>query len=106
MVNHYSKLVRDKIPEIIIQQGAFPKTELLNDADYFNALNQKLTEEVSEYLENYDISELADIIEVIYALLKYKGVALSDFENLRLQKHSERGGFDSRILLIEIEHSE
>ena len=99
----YNKLVRDKVPETIMRRGGFPKTVLLDDTDYFEALNQKLTEEVDEYLENYNVEELADILEVIYALLKYKNICLEDFESMRLRKQKERGGFDKRILLVEVE---
>ena len=105
MVDKYNKLVRDKIPELIMQKDNFSKTELLDDVNYFSALNKKLTEEVSEYLENYNIEELADIVEVIYAIVKFKGINLSEFEDLRLKKYNERGGFDCRISLIEVERS-
>jgi predicted house-cleaning noncanonical NTP pyrophosphatase (MazG superfamily) len=41
------KLIRDKIPEIMIQQGKNPKIETLtDDAEYENALCEKLIEEV------------------------------------------------------------
>lgn len=103
LIDKYNKLVRDKIPEIIKQQGDFPKVETLDDKEYFNALNQKLREEVAEYLENFNVDELADIAEVIHALVKYKGMTLHEFENIRLKKHNERGGFDDRISLVEVE---
>jgi len=96
----HSKLVRDKIPEIIKAQGGAALTKELDGAEYFDALNQKLTEEVAEYLENYDIEELADIVEVIYALVSHSGMSLDDFERIRMKKHAERGGFEKKILLI------
>ena len=102
MVEKYDKLVRDKIPEIIKSQGDCPKIEILDDKDYFNALNQKLTEEVAEYLEKYSIEELADILEVIYAIAGHKGLTLDELEHIRLKKHKERGGFDNKISLAEV----
>jgi len=99
----YNKLVRDKIPEIIKKQGQVPKTRQLDDSEYFEALNHKLTEEVAEYFEDYDIEELADIMEVIYALVKYKGLSVDEFEKVRRKKFDERGGFNDRVLLVEVE---
>lgn len=100
----YQKLVRDKIPEIILEQGNVPVTAVLDDPGYYTALNQKLIEEVDEYNEGHDIEELADIVEVVLALVRYKGVSLAEFEQLRLQKRQERGGFEKRIQLIEVEY--
>jgi predicted house-cleaning noncanonical NTP pyrophosphatase (MazG superfamily) len=102
VVEKYIKLVRDKIPEIIKQQGDLPKTELLDEDKYINVLNAKLMEEVAEYLENYNVYEFADILEVIYAIAKYKGITQKDLEDIRVKKLDERGGFDSRISLIEV----
>ena len=99
----YGKLVRDKIPEIIIRNGEIPKTTVLKNEDFFLELNKKLQEEVTEYLEDYDIEELADIVEVIFALVKHKGVSAKDFEMLRMKKYEERGGFDKKICLVEVE---
>ena len=52
--------------------------------EYLKELNTKLQEEVKEYLEDNNVEELADIIEVIYAILEYKKVKIEDFENLYL----------------------
>ena len=98
----YHKLVRDKIPEIILAQGNVPRTEVYDDGGYSLALNQKLKEELDEYNENYDIEELADIVEVVLAIVQCKGVSLTDFEQMRLKKYRERGGFEKKIKLIEV----
>ena len=103
MKDIYNKLVRDKIPEIIAGKGDIPKTKVLGDEEYYQALNQKLKEEVAEYFENCDIEELADIVEVILAIVKYRGVSEGDFEGMRLKKYNERGGFDERICLVDVE---
>lgn len=104
MVDQYNKLVRDHIPELIKQQGKIPKTASLDDQAYFDALNAKLQEEVAEYLADFSVEELADIAEVLYALAKHQGVPPAEFDRLREQKHAARGGFDSRIFLLAIEH--
>ena len=105
MVKKYNKLVRDNMPEIIKEQGNVPVVEILEGENYFDALNKKLAEEIAEYFENYNVEELVDIVEVVYAIVKYNGLSLDDFNGLRLKKYGERGGFDNRISLIEIKHS-
>ena len=102
----YNKLVRDKIPEIILSKGDTPVTEVLSDDEYFKALNQKLQEEVAEYLEDFETEELADIIEVIFSIAEQKGVSRNDLEKIRAKKHEERGGFHKKINLIEVEKGE
>lgn len=95
----YQKLVRDKIPEIITQEGKYPETEILNDEMYFKKLCEKLIEETNEYLENYDVNELCDILEVVYALANYHGISKPILENMRKFKEEKRGAFQNKILL-------
>ncbi len=94
-----SKLVRDNIPDIIKSNGGKCKIEILNDDEYKEALNQKLIEEVNEYMQSKEIEELADIIEVIYAILKNKKVSLAQFEIIRNEKLMRNGGFNKKYLL-------
>ena len=106
MTHKYNKLVRDRIPEIIAQQGDVPEYEILDDASYYAALNKKLQEELDEYFQDYSVEELADIVEVIYAIVNHQGKSVSDFEQIRLKKHDKRGGFDKKIALIEVASKE
>ena len=41
----YKKLVRDRIPEIILSKGETPITRILSDAEYKEELEKKLHEE-------------------------------------------------------------
>lgn len=95
----YNKLVRDKIPEIMESKGVKPVTRILNDKEYIKELNRKLQEEVSEYLESENIEELADIEEVLLALLQIKNISKEAFEDIRKQKVLKRGAFDKKIFL-------
>ena len=75
-MKEYNKLVRDRIPEIMINKGCKPVTRILNDEDYLNELNKKILEEVNEYLESGEVEELADVCEVLYAILNlYKSLS-------------------------------
>ncbi|HIJ12091.1 TPA: nucleoside triphosphate pyrophosphohydrolase [Candidatus Woesearchaeota archaeon] len=95
----YNKLVRDKIPMIIIDNNQTPSTRIVDDKEYFSALKTKLQEEVTEYLESHDPEELADIMEVIHALAEHKGISVEEIETIRKDKKEERGGFSKRIML-------
>lgn len=96
----FNKLVRDKIPQIIEAQGETPVTRVLEDGEYQAALGQKLREETAEYLESRELAELADILEVVYALCEADGHTLGELTDAYLKKHEARGGFAKRIFLI------
>lgn len=96
----YNKLVRDKIPAIIENQGKIPCIRILEDEEYTLHLEQKLDEEVGEYHKDKTLEELADILEVVYALAENLGCSKEDLINAYQKKHNERGGFSERILLI------
>ena len=98
----YNKLVRDRIPEIIEASGKSCACETLSDERYIELLNKKLQEEVTEYLESGTLEELADIGEVMHAILDYKGIPLEEYQRVRNEKLQERGGFIKRILLKEV----
>jgi predicted house-cleaning noncanonical NTP pyrophosphatase (MazG superfamily) len=79
----YKKLVRDKIPQIIEKNdGRSCKFRIMDDNEYLNELNKKIQEELTEYLESGDIEELADLEEVLRAILDCKGVSYEEFEKI------------------------
>ncbi len=99
----YNKLVRDLIPEIINQSGRTCKAVTLNDAEYKRALLEKLLEECQEAINADDdglIMELADLVEVIEAILKFENVSIDYFYKLKERKKLERGGFEKRLSLV------
>ncbi|MDV6374935.1 nucleoside triphosphate pyrophosphohydrolase [Deinococcus arenicola] len=67
----------------------------LNPAELRAALRSKLGEEVAESLDSGEVLELADVLEVVYALAELDGVG--ELEELRAQKAEERGGFGARL---------
>jgi len=97
----YNKLVRDKIPDIIKAKGENCNTRILKDDEYLIELNKKLQEEMNEYLTSGEVEELADLEEVLRAILDAKGVDYSFFEELRLKKVEKRGAFKDKIFLID-----
>lgn len=96
----YNKLVRDKIPEIIAAQGEKPVIRVMDDKEYITSLEKKLDEEVAEYHESKEIEELADVLELIYALCETQGHSVDELMRVYEKKHIERGGFSKRIFLL------
>ena len=74
----YYKLVRDHIPEIIEADGKKCACERLSDEDYLSFLDQKLNEELAEYQESKSLEELADLLEVMQAVVKARGWTLEE----------------------------
>lgn len=66
----YNKLVRDRIIEIIECSGkSYSSRILIRDNEYVESLEQKLREEVEEFLEEPCAEEAADILEVLECLM-------------------------------------
>lgn len=101
----YNKLVRDKIPEIIIADNCTPTTKILSNEEYLKELNTKLKEELEEYLESGSVEELADMMEVMLGILDSKDVSFNEFEEVRKQKVLKRGAFKNRIYLEKVEEN-
>ena len=98
----YQKLVRDRIPEIIEADGKTCVIETLSDSRYLEMLDAKLTEELSEYQESKSMEELADLLEVMRAVVQARGWTWEQLEQVRQEKSAQRGGFEKKILLKEV----
>jgi len=96
----FNKLVRDKIPDVIKSNGDTPNYRVIEDDDeYLRALLQKDVEEGVELAENPSLEELADKLEVLYAIAHQIGYTPEQVEQARVEKRNSRGGFDRRIYL-------
>lgn len=92
-----SKLVRDKIPRIIRAAGKTPITRVLSEEEYLVELDKKLNEEIAEYQADKSIEEMADVLEVLYAICEARGHSIEELHQVRDGKREERGGFEERI---------
>ena len=98
----YQKLVRDRIPEIIEADGKTCVMETLSDSRYLEMLDAKLAEELAEYQGSKSLEELADLLEVMRAVVQARGWTWGQLEQVRQEKAMQRGGFEKKILLKEV----
>lgn len=103
MTETYNKLVRNKVPEIIRNNGQYPVTHIATEMEYKAALDRKLIEEVAEYLSSGKPEELADVIEVICAICENRGFSKKELDEIVTKKAAERGKFLERIILEKVE---
>lgn len=98
----YNKLVRDRIPELMLKEHELPTTRILSDEEYIQELNKKLRDEVNVYLENENVEEMVDILEVVRAILDYKGVTYEELEEKRIKKANKKGAFKEKVYLEKV----
>ena len=95
----YDKLVRDLIPQIIEASGKQSELEVVDNEVAFEYLVKKLDEEVSEFKQDQNLEELADIMEVLFGLAHKMGYTEEDLIKKRQEKKEARGGFEKNIVL-------
>ena len=101
--NQYPKLVRDKIPTMIERDGKIATVHIADGADYVDFLLAKLIEEATELRDaecpEHQKEEIADVKEVLGALLNALGFSEEELKEIQASKLEERGGFEGRIIL-------
>lgn len=95
----YDKLVRDRIPEIIEGSGNKCEIEVVSDEVALEYLYKKLNEEVGELLEDKNLDEIADCLEVLFAIGAKYGYSEDEVLGKRNEKRLERGGFEDNLIL-------
>ena len=104
----YNKLVRDNIPSQIEKTGIDCKYLIMDDEQYMAKLIEKMHEKLQDFESEFDsmndekaIHELAELQEVILALVVSVGVTEESFERIRNAKKKLDGGYDNKVLLLE-----
>ena len=102
MEKEYHKLVRDRIPEIIRKSGNECEFVILSEAEYRQALRQKLIEEAAEAAGHEEdlVAELADLYEVIDAVMASFGISGDRLLAEQMKRRESRGGFAQKIMLL------
>jgi predicted house-cleaning noncanonical NTP pyrophosphatase (MazG superfamily) len=99
MRKSYNKLIRDKIPEIIESSGKTYKLEIADTKLYREKLHEKLIEEASEFRDEPCTEEMADILEVLEALMSEYGISRDKVLEVKEKKATDRGAFEKRYIL-------
>ena len=97
-----SKLVRDRIPELIRASGAIPETRMLTGRRLRIALLERLVEEHAKLLAETNSEEIVDMIEVLLSLASVLGHSEEEMFRLLSKKREERGGFGKGVLLARV----
>lgn len=101
-MKEYDKLVRDRIPEIIREDGEKPVVERLSDSEVQGYVLDKIVEEARELREDASAEELVDLIEAVERFRELEDLDEEEIARLREGKASERGVFDENIVLKEV----
>ena len=108
------KLVRDKIPAIILEKQSNCAYAECKDSELLSRLlENKLFEEAREFIEDYSIGEAADVLTVLYYLYITKrkttekiydiDAFLEDLMAVFLEKLDRNGGFEKGYILLDRE---
>ena len=98
----YDKLVRDKIPKIIRENGKKCKTRTMKIEEVEHYFRAKIQEELDELFENPCSEEMADVMEAVDCLRRRLDITIEDVIDVKCNKRSERGGFERGIILLEV----
>ena len=96
----YDKLVRDRIPEVIEDDGKEYSVTQTRDPELLRdyAL-KKLREEVMEFVEDPCAEEAADILEILHFVCKRMNITETEISAARMSKYVRRGGFEMGHIL-------
>ena len=101
---YYYKLVRDKIPEIIEKSGGSAKFKKLTSKQFEKELLKKVGEESSALpgvkSKKELIGELADVLEVINEIKRYKKITDRDIKQAMDANMNRKGGFKKKLYLV------
>ena len=98
----YNKLVRDSIPDIIQEKGETPVFRTLDDGEFARCLEEKLREEVEEFLTEKSLGELGDILEVLEELAHSLGWTDREIRQAKDEKAQRNGVFRERLFLEKV----
>lgn len=100
---YYNKLIRDKIPERIIESGGDYKVRKLRNKEFTKELFKKAGEEAGGLLaaktKSDIIKELADVIDVVKEIMKVKCISSKEIKKQQQENKKLKGGFKKRLFL-------
>ncbi len=99
----YNKLVRDKIPELLMRSGKRPIFRRAQGEELKQYASAKIVEEAKEFAKSGDLDELSDLVEAIYFRLQLEGISAHEIHERMARRRRERGGFEGGVILERIE---
>jgi predicted house-cleaning noncanonical NTP pyrophosphatase (MazG superfamily) len=101
---HYNKLIRDNMPQIMQQKGTkIVYHEAEADGEYWAALMRKFQEEITEFEQAPSVDQVADILDVLEAVIDFKKMDKKELQALRKDKQNTFGGFTKGWILEQSE---
>lgn len=95
----FNKLIRSKLQDKMKKEGVIVNSTSLTQDQYIHQLKNKIIEEANEVMEAKTldnlITELADVMEVIHAIIEVYKMNILDVEAARLKKRDINGHFTS-----------
>lgn len=99
----YNKLIRDNIPDIMNKANKNYKTRIYDNDEYILALKNKVVEEANEVKESMNkeelINEIADLYEVIEALMVQENITVEQINSAKVLKTQKNGAFQKQLCL-------
>lgn len=99
----FNKLVRDKIPELIMRSGKRPVFRRAHGAELKQYANAKILEEAKEFSQSGELGELLDLLEIIYFRFQLEGISAQEAHEHMMEKRRECGGFEGGVILERVE---
>ena len=95
-----TKLVRDRIIEIIKAQGKDPNFYIAKEGELQQRICAKMNEEIQEFLEDPCLEEMADVYEVFMSIMRIYKFKYDDVVAAAIEKRTRRGGFFAGYVLL------
>jgi predicted house-cleaning noncanonical NTP pyrophosphatase (MazG superfamily) len=91
-VKGWPKLVRDRMPDMVVQNGNVPIYHVISDpGDIWKSLSEKLEEEIHGFAteEVVSVDKLVDVLEVAYAMARIKTIPVEPYHRIDLEQPRE-----------------
>ncbi len=93
------KLVRDKIPEMMLKEGKSVEIRKARGREYEFMLLKMLQDETEKFLRDRTAENISDIQSVLMHIAEVREIKWEEVEKIMEMKNGEKGGFGKRLIL-------